>query len=190
METLVLRACINGLIKTLCFLNYRGPGEISWFSRLPGKVSDVGCCNQPLPETQSLWETTVSKYHKCVLKPQKAVQPSWKWMFKMRNAERVCTIYRGINVSWLWTNCESITMPSRFLPSFSLRTEKLIWLFIQFAKEKTAILAFNCIHLASVYSLFWPWYRYDNLGLYFELCTVFSVCVCVCILWAVWQPLR
>lgn len=103
METLVLRACIHGLIKTLCFLDYWCPGEISWFLRLPGKVPDVGCCNQPLPETQSLLEETVSKYHKCVLKPQKAVQPSWKWMFTRRNDERVCAIYRGINVSWLWT---------------------------------------------------------------------------------------
>ncbi len=103
METLVLRACINGLIKILCFLDYWGPGEISWFLRLPGKVPDVGCCNQPLPETQSLQEEAVSKYHKCVLKPQKAVQPSWKLMFTRRNDERVCTIYRGINVSWLWT---------------------------------------------------------------------------------------
>lgn len=48
-------------------------------------------------------ERRVLKYHKCVLKPKKAVQPSWKWMFMRRNNERVCTIYRGINVSWLWT---------------------------------------------------------------------------------------
>ena len=29
MKTLVLSACINRLIKTLCFLDYLGPGESS-----------------------------------------------------------------------------------------------------------------------------------------------------------------
>lgn len=103
MKTLVLEACFRGLIKTLYFFDYWVPSEICWFPRLPGKVPDVGRCNQPLPETQSLWKESVSKYRKCVLKPQKAVQSSWKWMFMRRNDERVCTICRGINVSSLWT---------------------------------------------------------------------------------------
>lgn len=82
------------------------------------KMPDVARCNQPLPETQSLLEEAVSKYHECVLKALKAVQPSWKWMFTSRNDERVCTINKGIKVSrlWIWTGFEtiSITAPSRF----------------------------------------------------------------------------
>lgn len=41
-------------------------------------------------------EEAAWKYHKCVLKPENAVQSCWKWIFIRRNDKWLCTIYRGI----------------------------------------------------------------------------------------------
>lgn len=78
INAFVLRACVNSLIKTLHFFNCQDPiARRPDFQGYLGNVPDVGrCCNQPLSETQSLREESVSKYHKCALEPQKAVQPS------------------------------------------------------------------------------------------------------------------
>lgn len=111
IKTLVLRACFCSLIKALYLLHCWCPRESSWFLRLPEKVPDVGCCNQPLPEIQSLQE--VSKYHKCVLRLKKQLgihvyeEKWWKVLDCME-----------INKSWLWIQAVCETMMQCFLTAY------------------------------------------------------------------------
>lgn len=95
------------------------------------------------------WETA-SKYHKGVLKPRKAVQPSWKWMFTRGSDERVCTIYRGINVSWLWTWTVSKSMKVLHHHHDSLKVWRVkSWilqkrLFMPFGRGKNSHFCITC----------------------------------------------
>lgn len=153
MNTLVLKASINSLIKTLCFLDYWGPGEISWFSRLPGKVPDVARCNQPLPEIQSLPEETLSKYPNCVLKAQKVLfNQAENGCLRVYDESERCTIY-AVGLTWVDCGHELWVKPWKYTNAIKIpaKLNFLTCLFMQFGREEKLS---DLNHLANVFSSF------------------------------------